>query len=141
MNSCTLQILFKFGEIRNEYMTVSVNNSQSIITPTDGEIYCYEQQLLLPDSVTLEFSGKCNGQDTDVDKDGNIIKDKHVIITEIRLDNLPMHPLYLKRRLKLEYGDQINYSNYVGFNGKMVINFNKPDVFRQLMYWKHLGEY
>jgi hypothetical protein len=139
MNNCNLQILFQFAEVWNSYMTVKVDDSE--ITPTDGEVYCYEKTITLPTKITLEFSGKNNNGDTIIDEAGNIVKDKCVIIKEIRLDNMPVEPLYLERRLKLEYGEQINYSNYIGFNGKMTIQFDKPDVFRQLMEWKRLGEY
>jgi len=139
MNSCKLEILFQFAEVRNSYMTVKVCDSE--ITPTDGDIYCYEQAITLPTTIELEFTGKDSACDTIVDEAGNIVKDKHVLIKEIRLDNMPVEPLYLERRLKLEHGDQINYSNYIGFNGKMTIQFDKPDVFRQLMEWKRLGEY
>jgi hypothetical protein len=139
MNSCKLQIVFKFFEVRNEYMTVKIHDSS--ITPTDGEVYCYEQMITLPTQLDLEFGGKDSNNDTIIDKDGNIIKDKYVLITEIRLDGMMIEPLYLQRRLKLEYNGQVNYSNYIGLNGKMTIEFNKPDVFRQLMEWKRLGEY
>jgi hypothetical protein len=139
MNSCKLQILFRFAEVRNHYMTVKINDST--ITPTDGEVYCYEQLINLPTEINLEFNGKDSNIDTIIDEGGNIIKDKHILIQEIKLNGMPVDPLYLERRLKLEYGKQINYSNYIGFNGKMTIQFNKSDVFRQIMEWKRLGEY
>lgn len=143
MNKCNLKIVFSFVGLRDEYMTVSVTHQAqtSTITPDSDKIYYYEQDIILPTMIELTFSGKISGQDTEVDKNGHIVRDKHVLIKEILLDNMSVESLYLMRRLKLNYQDQHNYSNYIGFNGNMIIQFNKPDVFRQLMEFKRLGEY
>ena len=120
-------------------MTLKINGLT--VAPNNSDEYLYEQLIALPTEINLEFGGKDLAKDTMVDEVGNIIKDKHVLIQEIKLDNMLVEPLYLQRRLKLEYNDQINYSNYIGFNGTMIIQFNKPDVFRQCMECKRLGEY
>lgn len=138
MNLCKLEIVFKFAEVHGSFMTVKINDT--VLSGVNNEVQCYEKLITLPDSVTLEFSGKNQTTDTILDGDQNIIKDKHILIKEIRLDNMPVERLYLERRLKLEHDNKVVYSNYIGFNGKMVIQFNKPDVFRQLLEWQRLGK-
>lgn len=143
MNKCKLEIFFRFIEFNNEYMGVKIryNNAESTLTPTDDLVYCYEQEIILPCIIDLEFFGKTNGKDTKIDEHGTVLKDKHVLIKAIKLDNLPVEPLYLKRRLELKYDHGSNCSNYIGFNGHMQINFEKSNVFNQLLHMKRLGEY
>lgn len=142
MNTCKLEIFFRFAEIDDKYMGVRIqyNGTESTLVPTSNLEYCYEQDIILPCSITLEFFGKDSNKDTKIDENGNIIKDKHVLIKSMKLDNMPVEPLYLKRYLGLNHASGINFSNYIGFNGNMEIKFEKSNVFNQIQFFKHLGE-
>lgn len=142
LSVCKLEIVFRFGELRNEYMGVKITlpEAQSTLQPTEGTIYCYEQTITLPCTVHLDFFGKNINQDTEVDSNGNILRDKHVLLKELRLDNIPVEPLYLKRRLCLVNDQETVYSDYIGFNGRMSINLDQSNVFSQILLMKHLGE-
>ena len=143
MNQCKLEIFFKFVDIDGQFMGVTVkhNNKGSTLLPTDTSVHCYSTEVDLPVQVDLTFFGKNQDKDTKIDDQGKIIQDKHVLIKEIRLDNIVVEPLYLKRRLKLEHPNGANYSNYIGFNGCMKIELDQPNVFLQVMKMKRLGEY
>lgn len=143
MNQCKLEIFFKFVDIDGQFMGVTVkhHSDESTLLPTDAAVHCYSTEVELPTQIDLTFFGKNQNNDTKIDEQGNITQDKHVLIKEIRLDNITVEPLYLKRRLKLEHKDGVNYSNYIGFNGCMKIEFNQPNVFLQIMEMKRLGEY
>lgn len=142
LSSCKLEIVFRFGELRNEYMGVKIRygDQESVLQPQDGTIYCYEQAVILPCTIDLEFFGKNTDRDTEVDSNGNITRDKHVLIKEIRLDSIPVEPLYLKRHLTLVSDANQVTSDYVGFNGRMCINLDQSNVFSQILLMKHLGE-
>jgi len=142
LSSCKLEIVFRFGELRNEYMGVKITHpgSESTLQPTEGTVYCYEKNIVLPCRVDLDFFGKNTDRDTEVDSNGNILRDKHVLLKEIRLDNMPIEPLYLKRRLCLINDSNTVYSDYIGFNGRMSIDFDQSNVFSQILLMKHLGE-
>jgi hypothetical protein len=141
MNHCKLEIFFKFAEIDGKYMgvTVEYNARQSTIIPDDNTVYCYSQDIELPAQIDLEFFGKNKNQDTKIDEHGNIVQDKHVIIKEIKLDNISIDPLFIKRHLALTHDSGINYSNYIGFNGNMIIQFEKNNVFSQVLHFNYLG--
>jgi hypothetical protein len=143
MNECKLEIFFRFVEIDGKYMGVKIryNELESVLTPVDNSTYCYEQNIKLPCSVHLDFFGKDNSKDTKIDEQGNILKDKHTLIKAINLDNLPIESLYVKRKLELIHSNGATNSNYIGYNGAMVIQFEKSNVFAQVLHMKRLGEY
>jgi hypothetical protein len=142
MNFCNLTIVFEFGEVNNKYMTVFLEHNNKIvsITPSDSSLVEFNKKIELPTQLHLKFKGKNNSNDTIIDDKGNIVKDKHVLIKQILLDNIAVEPLYLTRQLKLQHQNQIVQSNYVGFNGTMSIDLARSNVFFQLMDWKRLGE-
>jgi hypothetical protein len=142
MNFCNLTIVFEFGEVNNKYMTVFLEHNNKIvsITPSDSLLVEFNKKIELPTQLHLKFKGKNNSKDTIIDDKGNIVKDKHVLIKQILLDNIAVEPLYLTRQLKLQHQNQIVQSNYVGFNGTMSIDLVRSNVFFQLMDWKRLGE-
>jgi hypothetical protein len=142
MNQCKLEIFFKFFDIRNEYMGVEIQSGEvrSSMIPSDNSTHCFEQDISLPHTVELEFFGKNQDRDTEIDENGNVVRDKCVIIKDIRLDNIPIDPLYLKRRLSLEHSAGVSNSNYIGFNGTMSLKFDRSNVFHQIMEMKRLGE-
>lgn len=142
LNVCKLEIVFQFSELRNEYMGVKITlpGTESTLLPTEGTIYCYQQTITLPCRLHLDFFGKNMHKDTEVDSNDTIIRDKHVLLKEIRLDNIPVEPLYLKRHLCLVNDQKTVYSNYIGFNGRMSIEFEQSNVFSQILLMKHLGE-
>lgn len=143
MNKCKLEIFFRFVGLDDKYMGVTIHHGGTVSTlqAVDDSAYSYVQEIELPTKVELEFFGKNKDTDTRIDAQGKIIADKHVILKGIKLDNVPVEPLYLRRRLCLEHENGVTYSNYIGFNGTMVIQFDSPNVFSQIMTFKRLGEY
>ena len=143
MNQCQLQIFLDFrSSIDNECMSVSIEHANNISTvlPQEETVFCYETSIILPCRISLSFGNKKNGKDTTLDEYGNIIKDKCVIITDLKLDGLSVDPLYLVRHLELTHSGGPSWSNYVGFNGEMVIDFKYNNVFNQILHFKRLGQ-
>ena len=142
MNRCKLEIFFKFFDIRGEYMGVEIQSGdvKSSMIPSDSSTHCFEQEISLPHKIVLTFFGKNQDRDTEIDDNGNVVRDKCVIIKDIRLDNIPVDPLYLKRLLCLEHSSGVSNSNYIGFNGSMTLEFSRSNVFHQILEMKRLGE-
>ena len=139
MHSVHLEIDFEFCAAKQQCMTVHVHHQHTtkILCPAEPGIVKYETKMFLPNSVSLEFSGKDMNHDTVLDNAGNIIEDKAVIIRRILIDRLPVDKNYLEKHLVLETASGNVNSNYAGFNGKMVLNFNQPNAFLLLhrFYW------
>jgi hypothetical protein len=140
LSKCNLSIEFYFNDIDNQTMSVEVLNqgNQLAVVSTPGA-YTYCTEITLPTKVILKFSNKNLQCDTVVDETGKIIKDKSVVIQKILLDSIPISDSYLKKNLKMITEDQQEiYSHYVGFNGQIELDFDRPNVFMQLMKFNRL---
>jgi len=143
MNHCNLKILFEFIVMNDEYMGVEIksgNKELVVVEPNNGSLYCFEQTIFLPHKINLRFFGKNQDKDTEVDINGNIVRDKALIIKDIRLDDIPVSKYYLQRHIKIKHQNGEILSNYIGFNCESLIEFDQMTAFHQLMEIKRLGE-
>lgn len=126
-----LKIELEFGEFNNSTMQakIIVNQEQFLIKDVVGK-YVFLTDISLPNKIYFEFFGKTPGKDTAVDEHGNIIKDKFIKINFISLDGLKISQKFLEEGFKLTTEDQQEvYTNYIGFNGKSSLDFDKTNVF------------
>ena len=142
-NKVSLEIDLKFGPIHdNKFMKVfcSYQNLVQEIVPNQQNRAKCQIEINLPAVVKLEFLGKDLEKDTLLDRDGNIIKDLHVEITQLSIDGFVIDSLDLYHKLFLEtvQGDTIQ-TCYIGFNGTVKINLPKSTVFAQVMNYKNLN--
>lgn len=140
LNHCRLGLKFYFRCVNDSGMAVVINynDHREIIADQHGAFAC-NFNIALPTTIKLTFSGKDNLTDTVVDSNGKIIEDKAVIIQEITLDNIPISDVYIKKYLKLTTLDQQEiYTSYIGFNGIMELDLDRPNVFLQLMKFNRL---
>ena len=138
-SACVLEIKFKFGKCNNKFFTTTANYSnkttQIIPNLTNGEFVAeYKVDITLPAIVTLTFSGKDQFFDTKVGTDGEIEEDLHVQITDILLDGFPLNEIFLHQKINLETEKGEKYTtSYIGFNGTIQLNFEKDNVFSQVL--------
>ena len=96
---------------------------------------CAKAQVLLvlnlPTRLCLIFSGKNNATDTRIDENGNILQDLHVKIAKMALDGFELSKHVLQQKLGLETATGSMPTAYVGFNGTITLNLDKPNVFLQ----------
>jgi hypothetical protein len=140
LNKCNLSIEFYFNDIDNQIMSVEIlpQGEQGVVISKTG-VYIYRKEITLPTKVSLKFTNKNLQCDTILDETGKIIKDKSVIIQHISIDGIPISIIYLKNHLKIITDDQREvYSNYVGFNGEMLLDFDCANVFLQMMKFNRL---
>jgi hypothetical protein len=133
---CQLRIDFEYGLIDGKIMQVEIYNNQKVLTATPQINGDYAQaqvflDLTLPTRLFLIFSGKNNLTDTQIDENGNIIKDLYVKITNLALDKIEISQNALNQKLVLETATGSIPTNYVGFNGRITLNLDKPNVFLQ----------
>jgi hypothetical protein len=121
-----LEFIFEFGKFNNRSMAVEGILNDNILTANIDNPKLNFQNLLLPAQLKIKFLGKTFGKDTEVDSNGNIIKDMYVKIIEIKVDNLIIPKWVIEKKLfyVTETGETLNTS-YIGFNGTM--NFDIPE--------------
>jgi len=121
-NQSLIKLYFKFGGINNEYMNLNIIYRENIIPVSTEPI-----QLLIefPAKMILDISGKNMSSDTILDENGTIIKDKHIELTKVIIDNISVPDAYLKKWPTL-HG---NRSSYFGFNGVAELEFSEKNSF------------
>ena len=117
-------------------MTVKVNNL--IQKPLDGRVDM-ELDLMLPENVVIETSGKNPKYDTKMNSKGEIVEDLYVQIESISLDGFPLGEKYIHQMVKIntDEGKHVNTS-YLGYNGEVVLEFTEDNAFFQVLKIKNL---
>lgn len=120
---------------------IGVRDWHSDIHPTEPGLYQFEHDIILPEKIELIFQGKDMSKDTVCDARGNIMQDKCVIIKKITLDNFVVDQYYIQKHLTLQIADsdQSANSNYVGHNGRMILDLDRSNVFFLINQMKRLG--
>lgn len=134
LNICKVKFIFEFGLLDNRYMQTSVTsgNHSQLVIPDSNNIGTVEFDVELPTQIVLKFSGKNSATDTQIDADGNIIRDMYVKINSISMDGFDLNKIFLHQKMKLltESGQEIQTS-YFGFNGISTIEMPESSVFSQ----------
>ena len=135
-NRCKFKLSLVFGKCNNKYMTVKVNNL--IQKPLDGRVDM-ELDLMLPENVVIETSGKDPKYDTKMNSKGEIVEDLYVQIESISLDGFPLGEKYIHQMIKIntDEGKHVNTS-YLGYNGEVVLEFAEDNAFFQVLKIKNL---
>jgi len=90
----------------------------------ESEFDTYQNNL-----ISIVFKNKRFGPDTwdtIVDSNGNIVKDQHILVKSIRIDECNLNFLISKTALKLEDGSLVKTNGYISFNGIYNIEFKEP---------------
>ena len=131
--TATVTLEFQFNELHNP-MRLHIQGVE-IVPNTEGKA-AYSTMVQLPNSLMLEVTGKAKN-DTVLDTQGNIIKDKCIVLTKVSIDNIMPNVNYLKRWPRLMIGgrgsNQIVYSDYFGFNGTVELMFDGDNVLQWLL--------
>jgi hypothetical protein len=117
----------------NNSITLFVNKEKINFVDNIGNYSC---DINLPTTVYLEMKGKTNN-DVFKDTNGNIIVDSHIKLSSISLDNIKPNDLFLLKFPKiyingniekLNQTNRIFYSNYIGFNGIVELDFDATSI-------------
>ncbi len=132
LNKVDIKIKFFFGELDGKSMKIKIQSDQfsETVSRDSGPLY-WQRTLYLPCCLEMEFFDKAVN-DTRLDENGNIVADKHVSIEGIWIDGFEVSLLALDRLIKLNTTHDIITSRYIGHNGIVILDFDKPNAFLQL---------
>lgn len=128
-----LLLYFQFSDIQSPMQLCIQGNC---ITPDDTGKAIYKTNVDLPTTIVMEISGK-GKYDTIIDSQENIVKDKFILLEEVKVNGISPNINYLKKWPRLIIGNKdsnkVVYSNYFGFNGIVELELEGNNVFRWLL--------
>jgi hypothetical protein len=137
-NQSIIQLKFKFfnkGPLELLY--------DGEVCEPDGDVYTHIERVEFPTQLRFELRGKDeDGADCVVDREGNIVWDRHLKLIGASIDGVVPNRYFLQRWPRLFVGsntqefrpsNQIVYANYFGFNGVIELDFDGDDVVQWLM--------
>ena len=98
-----------------------------------AQIIELDLDIVLPTVLTIEHHGKNMRYDTKL-VDGNIVDDKGFLIEKIQIDNFTLKNEIYHFKLKTEDGETISNSNYIGHNGRVIIDIDSENL--AIWYYK-----
>ena len=128
LNSSQVQLYFKFGAVHNAYMSVHVNGCP--VVPGANERSMISIPISFPGELIIELSGKNNNTDTLVNDAGEIVQDKFVQLTQVRVDKMTVNDYFLQ---KWPIVNDSFATTYFGFNGQAKLTFDAPSSFHWLL--------
>ena len=93
--------------------------------------------MMLPGKILIEQYGKDMTKDTELDENGKIIDDKATIIRSVKIDDVLLEYELYRFNFFKEDGTILN-NNYLGFNGKFVIDIDKDNLHEWHAGWQKL---
>jgi hypothetical protein len=128
-----LKLCFQFSDPQNS-MQLVINACN--VEPDETGKAIYTANIELPNTIVMEISGK-GKNDTIIDAQGNILKDKCIVLEEVKVNGISPHINYLKKWPRIIVGgkgsNKIIYSNYFGFNGTVELKLEGDNVFQWLL--------
>lgn len=119
-----IKINFVVGDLDGHTMGLTVLANKQIIFKQDtnlDKIFTVEFNIDIPGKVEFIVNGK-GPLDTKVDIEGNILQDKFLKIESMSIDRMPVPKWTLESKLvEFAHNNQINYTNYFGYNGQGTI--------------------
>jgi hypothetical protein len=91
-------------------------------------------QINWPTTVNIITSNK-HPNDMEVDADGNVIRDKSIEVTEILINNFPIHQDLIDKLFicQKEGAPETTHENWWGFNGNIKIEFAQVTPMRYML--------
>lgn len=139
-NKSTISITFTFV---NPIERIKLFHQGEECIPDENNQYTYTGDIEFPSTLRFEMQGKDpRGADCRVDDEGNVVWDRYIIISKVTVDNVLPSLNYLQRWGRIHPGasldnfkpsNQIVFSNYMGFNGVLELEFEGSNVLEWLL--------
>ena len=126
------ELKLKFGQLSSGKM-ISAD-----MFPEDRLCSGYTVDITLPTKITLVVHGKDMKYDTEIDNEGNMVRDLYVRITEVYLDGFDLGVDFLYKKINFITNDGVLTTPYLGFNGRVEFDLDQPTIFDQVMAWKNV---
>jgi hypothetical protein len=134
-NLSQFRLIFSADSTTDDYMNLAVSvDGQSKFGPAvcDKRLVV-EFESTLPCQIQIDVSGK-NYLNTQIDENGNIVKDTYIRLDSVFIDRMPIKKWFLESKfLKFYTENQTLTSNYFGFNGRAVVDISYADSFTYLL--------
>jgi hypothetical protein len=122
-----IELSFEISDVNDQCMRLTVlhdDGARHQFYDLAPGRFCHSWRQRFPGSVTIQVDGK-GANDTLVDEQGQIIKDKFIQLIGLRVDGLGIDPNWLFHHIHLVRDDgKTVTSSYWGFNGRVVIDFD-----------------
>ena len=93
-------------------------------------------EMEFPNKLVIQHYGKDMKRDTQVDKTGQIVNDKGFYIQSVKIDTVSLqNELYYFDFVK-DNGEVLKNNNYIGFNGKFIIDIDKDNLYTWQGVWQ-----
>jgi hypothetical protein len=125
MATSKVKLEFKFASVNNACMSLTVNGSPLVPGPDLLATVTIDQEF--PGRIDLVVDGKDMNHDTILDAEGNIVQDKHILLTNVTVDRVLVPDHFIQSWPKTSNRS----TSYFGFNDQISLNFDDSDSF----YW------
>lgn len=95
-----------------------------------------EDDFALPNKLIIEHYGKNMKRDTQINSKGEIINDKGFFVHHISFDDLVLHNEIYNFPFIKDNGEKILKNNYLGFNGKFVVDVDSDNIYQWHSRWQ-----
>ena len=110
-------------------MTIHSQDQQWSWTPTPEGEFQWSTYIEFPSQIALNFSGRTN-KNTLVDADGNILKNRSIMIESLCLDGMSCWQYWLDHAVNLHCENgQIETGRHICNNGTVTIDFDTDNAF------------
>lgn len=111
-------------------LTIKTDSHTDHFDQLDEGRFQYTTTVQFPTKFEIFVNGK-NANDTLVDSNGNIIKDKYIKLNKVSVDGISCCVDYVHRLIHETIDGNHIQTNFWGFNGKISLDFSQPNS----MYW------
>lgn len=124
MAHTNIKIELEFSE-SNGLMMTQLNGSN--ITPGQEGIHIVNLTVDIPKKLVFTFKGK-QGEDTVLDDQGLIVRDKYVKINSMSVGFVPIDQNLLYSLCRYTRNNETVNDTFFGFNGELTIDINRDDA-------------
>ena len=120
---------FTIGHCNGSMSMIILANGEEILNQDkfEQDKFCFEITIPWPSDILIKLYNK-GPNDTEVDPNGNILRDKFIKLEALTVDRMPLHILSLLNLSTIDTGTEQIKTNYWGFNGTVKLNFDAPDT-------------
>lgn len=129
-----LEIIFRFEDSVRRMLELTHNGKNC--EPGSDNCYMHKQLLEFPNQLRFEMTGKDDPIiDTVLDANNNIVWDRHIILQELRIDNIKLNETYLSNWpvVHKNPNNETENTNYMGCNGTIVLDFDANSLLQWYM--------
>lgn len=136
-NQIKVRMHLEFEQIDQKNLSIQIIANNKTVCQCNNDLkQIVEFCMDIPGTVEIISSGK-ESTDTIVGPNLEILKDKHVKISKVVIDNMPIKLWILEKHLfecRSEDGDHVWRTNYIGHNGSAKLHISCSSSFEFMLH-------